>query len=459
MESQSSLKVPEKFIAVIRDFLLDLSTTFPEYTYLWSTYEDPTKITELYQYCLSVYPERFFDILYQNDSIFEPESEINTLFLPNVEFKMLFAVPDISENTKKTMWKYLQLILMTIMDGIKEKSAFGQTADLFQGIDETELQTKLYDTVEELSNFFTKGFGAGFGAGFGETDHNEEGKQDDEEEAPNLVPPEEGTMPSGDDLHNHLKGLFDGKIGSLAKELADELSGDLMEEFGDLNTESSTSDIFKNIMKDPSKLMGLMKKVSSKLDDKMKSGDISQDDIMKELGSLMGGLKGMSGGADMKKILKTLMKKLGPMLGGMKGMENTGNIEEMIEKMMGAFTGGAGGAAGINKAKMGQMSSMEKHKERMRAKLEKKRAEAQAVAEAQAQAQAEAQAEAEAEKKVTEGIHIEKSENAEQFIFKIDGDEGQEKSSIKPPNDDWLDEPIQQKSVVSKGKKGKKGKK
>jgi hypothetical protein len=449
MESQSSLKVPEKFIAVIRDFLLDLSTTFPEYTYLWSTYEDPTKITELYQYCLSVYPERFFDILYQNDSIFEPESEINTLFLPNVEFKMLFAVPDISENTKKTMWKYLQLILMTIMDGIKEKSAFGQTADLFHGIDETELQTKLYDTVEELSNFFTKGFGAGFGAGLGETNTNEEGKQDDDEEAPNLVPPEEGNMPSGDDLHNHLKGLFDGKIGSLAKELADELSGDLMEEFGDLNSESSTSDIFKNIMKDPSKLMGLMKKVSSKLDDKMKSGDISQDDIMKELGSLMGGLKGMSGGADMKKILKTLMKKLGPMLGGMKGMENTENIEEMIEKMMGAFTGGE---AGINKAKMGQMNSMEKHKERMRAKLEKKRAQADA------QEQAQGQSEAQAEKKVAEGSHIEKSESDKQFIFKIDGDEGQEKSSIKPSNDDWLDEPIQQKST-SKGKKGKKGKK
>jgi len=457
MESESSLKIPEKFIAVIRDFISDLSTTFPEYAYLWSVYEDPARIVEIYQYCLTVYPERFFDILYQNDSIFEPDCEINTLFLPNVEFKMLFAVPDISENTKKTMWKYLQLILMTIMDGIKEKSAFGQTADLFQGIDETELQTKLYDTVEELSNFFTKGFGAGNGA----TESNE---TQEEEEAPDLVQSEDGNvpsgssfgdMPSGDDLHNHLKGLFDGKIGTLAKELADELSGDLMEEFGDLNTESSTSDIFKNIMKDPSKLMGLMKKVSSKLDEKMKSGDISQEDIMKELGSLMGGLKGMSGGADMKKILKTLMKKLGPMMGGMKGMENMGNIEEMIEKMMGAFSGGAGGGAGagINKAKMAQMGSMEKHKDRMRAKLEKNRAQAQAQAEAQAQAQAQA----EAQKKAKEGIHIEKSENADQFTFKIDGDEGQQKSSVKPI-DDWLDEPIQPKSV-SKGKKGKKGKK
>lgn len=454
MESREgeSIKVPDKFIAVIRDFLSDLSTTFHEYAYLWCAYEDPAKIPELYQYCLTVYPERFFDILYENDSIFQPDCEINTLFLPNVEFKMLFAVPDISENTKKTMWKYLKLILMTIMDGIKEKSAFGQTADLFQGIDEAELQTKLYDTIEELSTFFTKGFGAGFG----ETDPKE-GEDENEEDAPNLVPPETNNIPSGDDLHNHLKGLFDGKIGSLAKELADELSGDLMEEFGDLNSESSTSDIFKNIIKDPSKLMGLMKKVSSKLDEKMKSGDISQDDIMKELGSLMGGLKGMSGGGDMKKILKTLMKKLGPMLGGMNmGGMNMGNIEEIIEKMMGSFTGGAGGAAGggaggggINKAKMGQMNSIEKHKERMRAKLEKKREQAQVLA---ATAAAESQ-------KAMEGIHIEKSENADQYTFKIDGDEGQEKSSVI--TDEWLDEPVKPKTNTSskKGKGKGKGKK
>ena len=32
-------------------------------------------------------------------------------------------------------------------------------------------------------------------------------------------------MPNADDLHEHLKGLFDGKTGKLAKELADELSG------------------------------------------------------------------------------------------------------------------------------------------------------------------------------------------------------------------------------------------
>ena len=446
MDSTTPINIPEKFSTVIRDFIADLSTTFPEWSYLWSQWEDVSRIPELYQYCLTVYPERFFDILYQNDSIFEPESETNTLFLPNVEFKMLFSTPDLSENTKKTMWKYLQLILMTIMDGIKEKSAFGQTADLFQGIDETELQTKLYDTIQELSDFFTKGLG--------EPDVNE-GKDERENEVESDSETEKETdepqLPTGDDLHNHLKGLFNGKIGSLAKELADELSGDLMNDFGNLDADSSTSDIFKNIMKDPSKLMGLMKKVSSKLDDKMKSGNISQEDIMKELSELMGGLKGMGSGGDMKHILKKLMKKLGPMLGGMKGMGNMGNIEEMIEKMMGSFASGAGcgagGGSGGGINKMNQMNSMQKHKERMRAKLEKKRELAQVLAQAKAQA----------ESQKTEGITIENTENPNQFVFKIEGEETQERSKI----DDWLDEPTPQKTNTNskKGKTGKKGKK
>lgn len=445
MESNTNtINIPEKFAIVIRDFIADLTTTFPEWSYLWEQWQDETKTPELYQYCLSVYPERFFDILYQSDSIFEPDSATNTLFLPNVEFKMLFSTPDLSENTKNTMWKYLQLILMTIMDGVKEKSLFGNTAELFQGIDESELQSKLYDTIEELSSFFTKGAASGLGDN---VDQETAESNKDTEGEPQM---QDNGIPSSDDLHNHLKGLFDGKIGSLAKELAEELSGDLMNEFGNINAESSTSDIFKNIMKDPSKLMGLMKKVSSKLDEKMKTGDISQEDIMKELSGLMGNLKGMGNGGEMKNILKTLMKKLGPMMKGMGNMGNMENIEEMLEKMMGSFTNGTMDSK-INKSKLGQMNSIQKHKERMRAKLEKKRElEAQLIRQAQ-----------ELQQQESKGISIEKTGDNNQYTFKIEGEENQAKTVIenKPVVDDWLDEPLkQQKSNGEKGKKGKKGK-
>ena len=60
------------------------------------------------------------------------------------------------------------------------------------------------------------------------------------------------------------KGLFDGKIGKLAKELADELSGDLMHMFGEdgegENGPKSTQDVLKKMMKNPKKIMDLLKK-------------------------------------------------------------------------------------------------------------------------------------------------------------------------------------------------------
>jgi hypothetical protein len=56
------------------DFINDLNHTFPEYKSLWWVYsEDTTKEgwVDLYNYCLTVYPERFFDnllfILYFNE--------------------------------------------------------------------------------------------------------------------------------------------------------------------------------------------------------------------------------------------------------------------------------------------------------------------------------------------------------------------------------------------------------
>ena len=66
--AENPIEMPEKFPAIMNDFLSDLSTTFPEYTYLWGCWQDQKcDITQLYSFCLTVYPERFFDILYQND--------------------------------------------------------------------------------------------------------------------------------------------------------------------------------------------------------------------------------------------------------------------------------------------------------------------------------------------------------------------------------------------------------
>ena len=69
--------IPDEFKKVIFDFVADISNTFPEYQdtlrlFLSESSTESSKVvTILYEYCSKVYPERFFDILYKNDKIFD----------------------------------------------------------------------------------------------------------------------------------------------------------------------------------------------------------------------------------------------------------------------------------------------------------------------------------------------------------------------------------------------------
>lgn len=402
------MDIPEKFPEVIRDFLADLTIAFPEYVFLWETWQQPdADIKPLYEYCLTMYPERFFDILYQNEEVIESES--NMMFLPNVDFRMLLTAPGISDNTKQAIWKYLQLILITIMGNVKSAASFGDTAGLFEGIEEEELQKKLGETIGGLTDFF-KGLSKD-----GSTESMEkafeEMFQGASEDTPNEESTEEGNaMPNADDLHNHLKSLFDGKIGTLAKELADEMSGEVMDLFDDGEVKE-TSDVLKKMMRNPKKIMDLVKKIGSKLDDKMKAGSISQEELMKEASEMMSKMKGGAGGKEFQDMMKNMMKSMG---GGMgKGMFDMNRMSSM----------------------MGQNVQ----KDRMRTKLEKRQQSANYTLEAKA---------------------------PNEFVFKLPEEGVQEKSQalakqaeVPVITDDWLEDMqtgvAKNPSTSGKKKKGK----
>jgi hypothetical protein len=395
----NKITIPDKFPSIIRDFINDLSITFSEYSYLWEKWGDSdADFMELYKYCLGIYPERFFDILYQNDEIFT--NDTNTYFLPLVEFKLLFKCEGISEKTKQTIWKYLQLIMITIMTGIDDKSIFGDTMNLFDGINEEDLHSKLSETISGLSDFFKENMDKS-------TEENNN-KMPNMEEFENMF--HSNNMPDPNDLNEHLKSLFGGKIGALAKELAEELSEDIMKMFGEdeIGGEvKTTEEVLKKIMKNPAKMMELLKKVSNKLDKKMKDGDINQSDIMKEASEIMGKMKEMGGGKQFQDMMKNMAKSM-PGMAGMMGKNSKFDVNALS-----------------------RMTKTESMKERMRTKLETNKCKLE-----------------------------EKSPN--NLVFKIEGEEGQEKS-IAPINDDWLDDSTKKVSSSipksNKKKKGKSGKK
>ena len=407
--------IPSNFKSIILDWLKDLSTTFPEYSYLWSKWENPyiteSNFQQLYDYCLTVYPQRFFDILYQNNEIFNVSSETNTCFLPNVEFKLLFNCPNISETTRNTMWKYLQLVLFTVSGSIQDKAKFGDSANLFENLDETELHAKLQDAMTNMSDFF----------------QNMSNKSNEPVNESN-IPSTEPSMPDVDELHGHLKGLFDGKIGNLAKELAEEISEDMADILGkDGENVKSTADIFKNMMKNPSKITGLIKTVSDKLQNKMNSGEISQEELMKEATDILKNMKGMSGsgggGTDFQEMFKNMAK-------GMAGMNIPKNAK-------------------IDTNALDRMTKQSSMREQMQYKMAQKQAREEAELLAR-------QAALEEQKKNYKpyDFSLEETGKPNNRVFKIEGDTPQEKSSIiRPTTTDLV--------VVSEssGKKKKKNKK
>jgi len=366
--------------SIIIDFTNDLTKVFPEYAFLWEKWlsADDAEYEKLNQHFIAVFPERFFDIMNSNMEIFSPESETNVMFLPDVDFKLLFNCAGVSEGTKTSIWKYLQLLLFTVLGSMKDTTNFGDTLDMFESMNETDLQDKMKETMEGLEDFF-KGIGPSSEDGSLPSEHGS-------------LPSEHGSLPKGfklpkpEIIQEHMKILMDGKLGKLAKELTEEFTGDLKDVFDENEDtkDKSIKEIMAQLMKDPKKLMGIMKKITDKLQHKMQSGDISQDELMKEVATLVEKFKEMGGGEDFIKNF------------------TNGPFAKMFKNMA--------AGAGLNANTVVQMGKQSAMKERLRKKMEERK-----MREA-----------------LTPSIQTPLSAN-KNIMVKI-GDEKQEKSGLRPPS-------------------------
>ncbi len=288
--------------SVLQDFIRDLSVVFPEHSDKWSSIVCDD---DLHKYIMSVYPERFFDIV--NCHLTD-----DAMFLPGVNFKELFEAPGLSESSKQTMWKYLQLILFTVVGSVDNASHFGESMNVFENMNEEELQSKLQETMNGLKDFFS---GADEGAETGGTDETEGC--------------DEGTgkergfqLPKPEVLQEHMRSLMEGKIGKLAKELTEEFSQDMKDTFGELEEAGDIKEVMAKFMKDPKKLMAMMKKITDRLQAKLKNGEISQEELMQEVASLVEKFKGIdSNGSMMEMFAKGPLAKMFAGMAGGQGLQ------------------------------------------------------------------------------------------------------------------------------------------
>jgi hypothetical protein len=290
MSSLEEIIIPEEFKKVIYEFINDIMNTFPEYKLLIQKWwkEDEESLLYIYNYCMKVYPERLFEILYQNVDLFS--KEYNTEFLPGISFKYLWSC-DITDRTRETIWKYLQLIVISLIGSIKDKNVFGETSKLLENINEDEFKQKLEETLDNMKSLF------------------QEKKTDDI------------NIPSPDDIQDHLSTMMSGKIGSIAKEIAEETVNDFNIDMSDETL--NPQDMFKKLFSEPDKLMNLVKNVGSKLDSKMKNGDIDQGELFKEASQMLNQMKSVPG----MENIQDMISKLG---GGQKINKNA--MKSELEK-------------------------------------------------------------------------------------------------------------------------------
>jgi hypothetical protein len=292
-KSVEDLNPPEEFYKVINDFVADILITFPEYSGIiakwWNRSSDDTNSKNVetllvFRHCIKVFPERFFDILYKNVDIFSDSSEVNTEFLPAIVFKQLWSC-EISDSTRETIWKYLQLILFSVIGSVHSSSELGDTAKLFEAINEDELKQKLQETLGNMQNLF----------------ESQQEQQGDEENSDGNNDSSRGfgqNMPNVEKIHEHIQSMMGGKLGKLAMELAEETAEDLNL---DLEGSEDAKDVFQKLLKNPTKMMNMVKNIGSKIDDKIKSGEIKESELMKEGMELLNKMKENPISSDKKK--------------------------------------------------------------------------------------------------------------------------------------------------------------
>jgi hypothetical protein len=325
-------QIPQEFKKIIIDMTKDILISFPEQeTNLHKELKNlvfetdvaslEQSLTYVFDHCRSVYPSKFFDILYQNKIIFE---STDSEFLPGVNFKLLWN-ENISDKTRETIWKYLQLVLFTIISGITDGNSFGDTAKLFEAINENEFKSKLEETISQMHSLF------------GESKSTNEEGESEKEKAP--APADEtdtgkksshgginlDDLPDPKEIHEHVTNMMNGKLGKLAREIAEETAADLS-----INMENaeSVTDVFKKLIQNPTKLLDLVKNVGSKLDEKIKTGDMKESELLEEASELMKKMKNMPGMGD----IQSMLSKMGMNAGKGSGKVNVDAMQSNLNQ-------------------------------------------------------------------------------------------------------------------------------
>ena len=166
--------------------------------------------------------------------------EKECVLLPGIDFKVLWS-ENITEKTKQVIWKYLKLLVLTTVGSMPGGE---NESKMFQDMNDEELRAKLEEATKDIDDFF-----------------------------------KDMPIPNPETLKDHITGMMTGKLGKLAREIADETVG------------TATPETMQDMLKDPSKMLGLVNTVGTKIDSKIKSGELKESELIEEASEMLKKMK------------------------------------------------------------------------------------------------------------------------------------------------------------------------
>lgn len=251
----------DELMDLVARFVGDLIPTFPEISEALEMVLAQTE-AEFLSATVRAYAQSFFQILQKNGELFT-EATGPLHFLPGIDFRQLWEIEGLSEGTRDAIWRHLQLIMFELIPKISDKAEFGDSASLFEAITPEQLQ-------EELE------------AAFANLEGDEDGGEDAEAAANQFT--------------EHISGLMGGSLGRLANEIAEEVGHDLG------LTRSATQKEVMDLLKDPTRMIKLVKKIGQKLQEKIDSGEVKESELLEEAAGVMDKMKNIPGAERLQKM-------------------------------------------------------------------------------------------------------------------------------------------------------------
>jgi hypothetical protein len=262
-----STEVESKLFSLFSDFIRDLSKVFPEIkNSLYRNYEDCLVDGSK---CLCDFPKvkRFLELIGDYEKYIVDKNleffDLEVEFLEEIQFNRLWE-KNISNKTRESIWKYLQTFQL-ISINLKSSEALNAALE-GDKIDKSTM--KDLKKMQKLS-----------------------------EDVQSKSTPEEGE----NDLDQMLGGLMDSGIGEIAKEVAQGLDVESM--FGSVDENSNPMELMAQLM-NPEKMGAIFNNINSVMEQKMSSGELTQEGLKSEA-------EGMMGQMGENPMFKNMMQQMG----------------------------------------------------------------------------------------------------------------------------------------------------